>query len=238
MTETRVKRYYDEQYYGSGQHRRWIRLPFPQTDCHYDKPLRLLDIEKGRRLLDIACGTGQLLRRAESLGLRCYGIDISEEAIRKARKNVKGELISANVDKCLPYDDNYFDYIICLGSLEHFENQSGVLREICRIAKKSCWIYLLVDNEDYILHRLGYETDVQPVINRHSVLGYRSLIEESGLNIYRTYRHNSHLTNLTESSSVPKLLAKLLFRPFVSLIPLHLSFQIIFLCQPSESTGD
>lgn len=235
MTDSQVKKYYNEQYRGIDQQRRWIRLPFTQVD-YYDKPLRMLDVEEGRTLLDIACGTGQLLKRAEALGLRCYGIDISEVAIREARKNVKSELVCANVEKDLPYDDDFFDYITCLGSLEHFENQAGLLREICRIAKKSCRICFLVPNNEYILHKLGYETDFQPVINRYSLVGYRSLMERNGLTIYRTLRDNSHLSNLAESSSLPKLLAKLVFRPFVSLIPLHLSYNFIFLCQASGST--
>jgi len=235
MKDPRIKQYYDVKYYDSGQPRQWIKLPFPKAG-YYVKPLRLLDVQEGRTLLDIACGAGQLLKTAKALGLRCYGIDISEVAISQARKNVKGELVCANVDKGLPYDDNFFDYITCLGSLEHFENQSRVLREICRVAKSSCRIYFLVPNDNYILHRLGYETDFQPVINRHSLVGYRSLMERNGLAVYRTLRDNSHLTNLAESSSLPKLLVKLVFRPFVSLIPLHLSYNFIFLCQPSVST--
>lgn len=231
-----MKQYYDKQYYGSGQQKRWIRLPFPQND-YYGIPLRLLDVHRGNILLDIACGTGQLLKRAETLGLRCYGIDISEVAISQASRVVKGKLVCANVDKGLPYDDNFFDYITCLGSLEHFENQPGVVREIYRIAKKSCQIYFLVPNDDYILHKLGYETDFQPVVNRHSLAAYRSLIERNGLKIFRTLRDNSHLANLAESSSLLKFLAKLVYRPFVSLIPFRMSYNFIFLCQPIAYTS-
>lgn len=231
MTNPRVQQYYDEQYYGSGQQRRWIRLPFRRAD-YYGKPLKLLDVQKGRTLLDIACGTGQLLRRAEALGLRCYGIDISEIAISQARAIVKGQLVCANVDKGLPYEDNFFDYITCLGSLEHFENQSGVVREIYRVAKKFCRIYFLVPNDDYILHKLGYETDFQPVVNRHSLAGYRNLLTKGGLMIECVLRDNSHLSNLTESSSPLKLFLKLIVYPLVGLIPLRLSYSFIFLCRP------
>lgn len=199
---------------------------------YYHKPLKLLGIQSGRTILDIACGTGKLLRNAESMGLRCYGIDISETAISQARTIVKGELICANVEYGLPYDNNFFDYITCLGSFEHFENQVNVVREICRVAKKSCRIYFLIPNECYILHKLGYETDFQPVVNRHSLAGYRRLIESEGLTILNILRDNSHLANLAESSSLPKLLAKLVFRPFISLIPLHFSYNFILLCQP------
>lgn len=233
MKNLRVQKYYDEQYYDSDQKRQWIKLPFAKPD-YYGMPLRFLDVHSGKTILDIACGAGQLLRRAEALGLQCYGIDISKTAIRKARTIVKGVLNCANVDKGLPYKDKFFDYITCLGSLEHFKNQSGVVREICRVAKKTCQIYFLVPNNDFILHKLRYETDFQPVVNRHSLTGYRSLIERNGLKIYRTLRDNMYLTNLAESSSLLKLLTKLVFRPFVSLIPFSLSYNFIFLCQTSN----
>lgn len=233
MKHLRAQKYYDEQYYGSDQKRRWIKLPFERTD-YYGMPFSLLDVHSGKKILDIACGAGQLLSRAEALGLKCYGIDISEVAISRASMIVKGELLCANVDKGLPYDNSFFDYITCLGSLEHFENQSEVMREICRVAKKTCRIYFLVPNDDYILHKLGYETDSQPVVNRYSLAGYRSLMERNGLKICRILKDNSHLTNLAESSSLLKFLAKLIFHPFVSLIPLQLSYNFIFLCQASS----
>jgi len=120
-----------------------------------------------------------------------------------------------------------------LGSLEHFERQSYVLSEIRRVAKASGRIYILVPNNDYILHKLGYETDDQPFVNRYSLTGWTNLLIQSGLMINRVLRDNSHLSNLTESSSWPKLVLKFLVHPFVGLIPLRLSYNFIFICQPN-----
>jgi len=239
MKNQKVRKYYNEKYYSSSQ-TEYIRLPwlsFLSYD-YYGKPLRLLDVQRGKKLLDIACGSGQLLKRAEDLGLKCWGIDISEIAILEGRKIVEGELVCSGVNNGLPYNDNYFDYITCLGSLEHFENQHSVIREIFRIAKTSCLIYLLVPNDNYILHKFGYETDDQPMVNRHSLRGYQILLESNGLNVYRTFRDNSHLTNLSESSSLVKLFAKLMFRPLVLLIPFPLSYNFIFLCKPNDQFGN
>ena len=239
MKDQKVRKYYNEQYNSPIQSER-IRLPWLSflSDDYYGKPLRLLDVQRGKKLLDIACGSGQLLKRAEDLGLKCWGIDISEIAIREARKTVEGELVCSDVNNGLPYNDNSFDYITCLGSLEHFENQYIVIREIFRIAKKTCLIYFLVPNDNYILHKFGYETDYQPVVNRYSFKEYQILLERNGLKIYRTLRDNPHLTNLSESSSIYKLFAKLMFRPLVSLIPFPLSYNFIFLCSPNYQFGN
>ena len=58
----------------------------------------LLNVQRGKKFIDISCGLGQLLKRANDLGLKCWGIDISETAIREARGKVKGELICADVN--------------------------------------------------------------------------------------------------------------------------------------------
>lgn len=195
-------------------------------------PLQRLDCKAGDRLLDVACGEGQLLARAESLALQCWGIDISQVAIDRARSRCKATIICADVNNGLPYEDNFFDYVTCLESLEHFERQAYVLDEIRRITKTSGRIYILVPNRDYILHKLGYETDHQPIINRYSLEGYKELLSKSGLAIDCVLHDNSHLSNLTESSSSPKLILKLLIHPFVKFIPLRYSYNFIFICRP------
>lgn len=225
------RKYYDEQYYGRSYRDKWIKFPFSRQD-YYGTPLQKLGCKAGRRLLDVACGEGQLLVAAESLGLQCWGIDISKVSVDRARSRCKATLVCADVNNGLPYDEGFFDYVTCLGSLEHFERQAYVLSEIRRVTKTSGRIYILVPNRDYILHKLGYETDYQPTVNRYSLEGYRELLSKCGLAIDWVLRDNSHLSNLTESSSWRKLVLKLLAHPFIGLIPLRYSYNFIFICQP------
>jgi cyclopropane fatty-acyl-phospholipid synthase-like methyltransferase len=59
MKDSLVSKYYDEQYYGRSHSDDWIKLPFRKQD-YYGLPLQLLDCRAGERLLDVACGSGQL----------------------------------------------------------------------------------------------------------------------------------------------------------------------------------
>lgn len=229
--DSHVKNYYDGQYYGRSHTDNGIKVPFSKRD-YYDAPLRRLGCKEGERLLDVACGEGQLLERAESMGLKCWGIDISQVATDRVRDRCKAAIVCADINHGLPYEDKFFNYVTCLGSLEHFERQSYVLGEIRRVTKTLGQIYILVPNDDYILHKIGYETDFQPVINRYSLEGYTNLLIQSGLVINRVLRDNSHLSNLAESSSLLKFILKLIVHPFIGLIPLHYSYNFIFICQP------
>ncbi|MFC2040943.1 class I SAM-dependent methyltransferase [Chloroflexota bacterium] len=203
-----------------------------REESGYARFLDLLEVEPGKILLDIACGSGGLLAQAERRGLCCYGVDISGVALAEAQRRTKATLQRANVNEGLPYPDNYFDYITCLGSLEHFQNQAIVITEMHRVSKISGKICILVPNNDYILHKLHYEVDKQPIINRYSPKKWRELLENNGLLIQTIMKENTHLENLSSSSTYIKHVTKILMHPFVRFIPLAVSYNIIFICTP------
>lgn len=207
--------------------------PLPSQKYAYF--LELLNVEKGKKLLDIACGQGELLQEAEKRGLEGYGVDISRRAVQAAKQKVKGEIKIRDVNLGLDYPDDFFDYITCLGSLEHFVNQSKVLQEVDRVAKEKAKICIYVPNEDYILHKFGYETDSQPIVNRYSLKGWIGLLQSHGFHVQKVLKDNRHLENLDAAGKglkrLFKIIFKILFRPFVPLLPLDLSYCFTFICE-------
>lgn len=222
-----IQSYYKEYHLAERRHKVQRRSRQPS---YYRRYLDLMDVKAGRKILDIACGTGGLLVQAKLKGLVCYGIDISPDAISVAKGHVDADLVCESAEEGLPWGNNYFDYATCLGSLEHFQNQPGVVREISRVSNDRAKICILVPNRNYILHKFGYETDYQPVINRYSLSGYRTLLESNGLTISKVLKDNYHLVNLTQSSSYLKHILKIVVHPFARFLPLGLSYNFIFLC--------
>jgi len=90
-----------------------------------------------------------------------------------------------------------------------------------------------VPNKDYFLHKIGYETDFQPIINRYSLADWKDLLEKNGCRIIKTIRDNYHLS-IYESGSWLKLLMKIIAHPFVELLPIKWSFGFIFICSPDK----
>lgn len=82
---------------------------------------RLGDL-KGGKLLDIACGPGVMAEPCTNMGFLYVGIDISNAMISECRKKFH-DLGSARfcVGKMqrLPFVDDYFDILLCLGGLEY-----------------------------------------------------------------------------------------------------------------------
>ena len=132
------------------------------------------------------------------------------------------------------YPDEFFDYVTCLGVWEHFRNQEEVMREMVRVLKNTGKMCVFVPNRDYILHKFGYETDDQPVVNRYSLHEYIKRIEGSGLVIEKLWKDNSHLDNLRESSGYIKHFLKIWAHLFVPLLPIELSYHFMFICKKGK----
>lgn len=94
-------------------------------------------IEPGKRFLDIACGSGALLKFAESKGCRVTGIDIKPRS--------KG-IIRHDLNKKLPFKSSEFDIVSCIDSMEHVENVSSAFREAARVLKSGGIFILTVPN--------------------------------------------------------------------------------------------
>jgi ubiquinone/menaquinone biosynthesis C-methylase UbiE len=107
---------------------------------------QLLDragLERGQRVLEIGCGTGNVLTALgrRRLGIEAVGIDPDEGALRKARRKaarrqlpIKYELAYAGE---LPLPDESFDRVLSSLMLHHLddEERTRALREVRRVLR-------------------------------------------------------------------------------------------------------
>jgi ubiquinone/menaquinone biosynthesis C-methylase UbiE len=88
-------------------------------------------------VLEIGCGSGyRLYRLNNQYGIKGKGIDISSACIKYAiRLNEgKNDFYVADAES-LPFGDNIFDFLLCIGVLEHMPHPSTVISEIFRVLK-------------------------------------------------------------------------------------------------------
>lgn len=85
-------------------------------------------LKGGGAWLDFACGTGDLLARAEGIGFECTGVDVSAHQLRIARaalpdaRFVRGPMQSARLKR-------RFDVITCFGGSIHHLQSARELRQ-------------------------------------------------------------------------------------------------------------
>jgi len=101
------------------------------------------NIKKGKNLLDLPIGTGRFIDLYEKAELTVYGIDISEDMLKEARKKVaknqKVSLLQGDAEN-IPLADNSVDYIVCVRFMNWvpisvFEN---VVKEFSRVTRNEC----------------------------------------------------------------------------------------------------
>ena len=102
-----------------------------------------LHLSTGKKLLDIACGSGgPALRIAAKTGCSLVGIDLHEGAILMAKSlaaqwKLKNdvEFRVVNASEPLPFPDGHFDGIICVDAINHIPDRPSVLAQWARLLK-------------------------------------------------------------------------------------------------------
>lgn len=108
---------------------------------------------KGKRVLDIGCGTGSFLCAAEESGLEAYGVEISEWASQIARKKLRVKIFTGLLRNA-GFNDNAFDMVHMSHVLEHFADPVAELLEVKRILKPNGLLFIEVPNEKNFKLRL------------------------------------------------------------------------------------
>lgn len=82
------------------------------------------------RILDVGCGTGQLMKEMQQFG-SVYGVDISQRAVAYCKERGLAPSI-ASADN-LPYGNDTFDAVVALDVLEHLQDDRAGARELARV---------------------------------------------------------------------------------------------------------
>lgn len=105
-------------------------------------------VRTGEHVLDVACGTGELLSRVatETPGAELTGVDLAPKMVERARKKLSDEP-NAHVERAdahdLPYADDTFDVVVCANTFHYFTHPEQVLEEVRRVLEPEGRLVLL-----------------------------------------------------------------------------------------------
>jgi ubiquinone/menaquinone biosynthesis C-methylase UbiE len=109
-----------------------------------------------RRVLDIGCGTGVLLRQIAGQvpgAAELVGIDAAPQMVEVARSSNENDgdpqFLEGSVEE-LPFDDRHFDLVVSTTSFDHWEDQQRGLNECARVLSTSGKL-VCVDQFSYLL---------------------------------------------------------------------------------------
>jgi ubiquinone/menaquinone biosynthesis C-methylase UbiE len=143
--------------------------PSTFIDQDVDNIIRLSDL--GRRVLECGCGGGYFFKRLKKKkrNMSYYGIDISEEQIKRAKEvNPKYEdrFQVASWDN-IPFEDNYFDTILFLETVGYAENVDRMIEECYRVLKPGGTLFVKHPGSTLpgVMSELDSKVDYQKVLD-------------------------------------------------------------------------
>jgi len=165
--------------------------------------LEYLYPKEGERILDIACGAGELGLKIAERGCEVSGIDMSKDAINSARRLAERERVACEFRvgnaEDLPYPDGYFDKIVCSSSLEHFNDDIKALKEMCRVLKPDGSVVMTVDSLTYPIsdELKDVHRKIAHVVNYYTRETLEERFKIAGFEMRRSeYLLNSRITSL------------------------------------------
>ncbi len=94
--------------------------------------------ELGSALLDIPSGGGPVVAGARAAGYDVVEVDLFP------RRDLRG--VRADACARLPFRNASFDVVLSMEGIEHFENQTGFVRECARVLRPGGWLLLTTPN--------------------------------------------------------------------------------------------
>lgn len=114
--------------------------PWVQTQihaAHMHRYLSTLELCRGKRVLDIACGDGygaaMLVRNGAA---SVTGAEIDSDAVARAKDVYAHDglsFVEADICRPLPFEDDSFDVAVCFETIEHITAQDAFVRELARV---------------------------------------------------------------------------------------------------------
>lgn len=226
-TEKQVAEYYDSIYRKRGVN---SMRPFE----HYKKVLSRLNVAGGRKLLDVGVGTGHFLKAAQEAGLDVYGSDISAEAVKVTQGNVPEAHLAVAPGENLPFQSDFFDYVACLGSLEHFLDMDKGMEEMIRVAKPEARFIIIVPNSNYFLWKVRGEYGTKQRDLKETLMSYgewKNFFGKHGLSVQNVY-HDPwpwQSVKIFKYLNPWRIIRRAFYRFIWLFIPLNYTYQFVFI---------
>lgn len=224
-----ITKYYDD-YYEKNQK---VSHPYCTQGTRprkaYEVFLDFLKPQSRKKVLDVGCSIGMLLGAARERGLVSFGVDISQKAVELSRQNSPQSPVVKGSGQAMGFKDATFDYVTCVGTLEHFLDIDKGLREIQRISNDDAEFMIVVPNRDsYTWAFRSVKGTEQREIKEHlyTLSGWKERFERNGFEIKRVHRDIWPVYHRLKLKWITKWVLR-------KLVPLRYTYQFVFISTKS-----
>lgn len=179
--------FFSKDYFFGGKNSNYLNYNQWDNDRHWRPMIKQIEkLKVGGKILDVGCAFGFFLKRLQPYFNELHGIDISDFAIQRAKKEVPSaqyRQINLNNQE-LPYFDEYFDLITAFDVLEHTNSIEKSLQKITKKLKKDGYLIISLPLKDTWAGKIFRSSDKDKshvsVPKKKDLL---NVVEKSGLKI-------------------------------------------------------
>lgn len=101
-------------------------------------------IEDNYKILDVACGTGNFLKKIDKKNkrLKLFGIDNSTGMISVANQHPGAINFKVASAEKIPFEDNSFDLVTVIDAFYYFQDNGAALKECSRVLKPNQYLFI------------------------------------------------------------------------------------------------
>ena len=152
------------------------------------------------KILEMGCGRGEFLNEFTKLGMKGYGVDLSDFANNYC-DNADIKIADISKDP-LPYADNSFDIVFSKSFIEHFYYPEEIFKEAYRVLKPSGilinmtpeWNYIYRSFYDDYTHRTPFTK--KSLEDIHYVVGFKDIKVQSFKQLPILWSNNLLIKNI------------------------------------------
>jgi SAM-dependent methyltransferase len=111
----------------------WAELLAPTVSTVWGPVLDIARVTRGTRVLDVGCGSGDVLAQARLRGATVSGIDLASTLLEIAGDRLPDADLHLGDMEDLPFEDDAFDSVVSLNSLMFADDPVEALREARRV---------------------------------------------------------------------------------------------------------
>ena len=122
------------EWYQSIEEHRYKVEPFIHSVAQFTR-------HRGKKILEVGVGAGTDHLQWARAGAECYGVDLTDAAIRMTESHLRIHNLSSHLARMdaevLPFNNDSFDLVYSWGVIHHSENPEKIIDEIRRVLRPS-----------------------------------------------------------------------------------------------------